>query len=175
VPLTADAVFPCDYLLDAEGRGVVAAAIKVLEESAVFRNDFLDNTAAIKNYCVLRFAGLVREEFVAIWADSLGRIISVETLATGSLHQAVFHVREVVRAGLANNAAAVIFAHNHPGSDTEETCKDAVATFLLKSALMLVDIVVVDHLIVAGGEALSFVEAGLMESRFASREQRDLQ
>ena len=76
--------------------------------------------------------------------------------------QTSVYPREVVKCALARNAAAVIFAHNHPSGVAEPSHADEVLTQALKQALALVDIKVLDHFIVAGGSALSFAERGLI-------------
>jgi DNA repair protein RadC len=68
----------------------------------------------------------------------------------------------VVKRALFNNAAAVIFAHNHPSGDTDPSRSDELLTTTLKTALALVDVRVLDHFVVAGNKALSFAERGLL-------------
>jgi len=68
----------------------------------------------------------------------------------------------VVKAALAANAAAVIFAHNHPSGVAQPSQADELLTRQLREALALVEIKVLDHFIVAGNQCLSFAERGLL-------------
>ena len=81
---------------------------------------------------------------------------------TGTITQTPIYPREVVKAGLAHNAAAVVLAHNHPSGIPEPSEADRLLTQELKSALALVDIRVLDHFIVAGDLSVSFAERGLL-------------
>lgn len=89
-------------------------------------------------------------------------MISLDTLFTGSLSQTSVYPREVVKRALARNAAAVILAHNHPSGVAEPSRADEYLTQTLKSALSLVDVRVLDHLVVGCGQAVSFAERGLL-------------
>ncbi|MCC6609251.1 MAG: hypothetical protein IT515_06175, partial [Burkholderiales bacterium] len=83
-------------------------------------------------------------------------------LFRGTLTQASVYPREVVKAALRANAAAVIFAHNHPSGAAQPSQADELLTRNLKDALAMVDVKVLDHFIVAGNQALSFAERGLL-------------
>ena len=97
-----------------------------------------------------------------MYLDAQNRVITFEPLFSGTLTQTSVYPREVVKSCLAHNAAAVIFAHNHPSGVAEPSRADELLTQNLKQALALVDIKVLDHFIVAGGGALSFAERGLL-------------
>ncbi len=101
------------------------------------------------------------EVFMAIWLDSKHKIIHHEVMFRGTIDASAVYPREVVKAGLKHNAAAVIFAHNHPSGDTEPSNADIAITKRLKDALTLVDIRVLDHLIV-GERVTSMAERGLV-------------
>jgi len=90
------------------------------------------------------------------------RVIAAEELFRGTLTQTSVYPREVVKCALKHNAAAVIFAHNHPSGVAEPSHADEILTRSLKSALALVDIQVLDHFIVAGTRTMSFAERGLI-------------
>jgi DNA repair protein RadC len=100
--------------------------------------------------------------FVCLYVDAQHRVIGTEELFRGSLTQTSVYPREVVKAALAANAAAVIFAHNHPSGVAQPSQADELLTRQLKEALALVDIKVLDHFIVTGNQALSFAERGLL-------------
>ena len=89
-------------------------------------------------------------------------MIKFEELFQGTIDGASVYPREVVKKALALNAAAVILAHNHPSGLAEPSQADIRITDKLKSALLLVDIRVLDHMIVGDGEVLSFAESGIL-------------
>ncbi len=99
---------------------------------------------------------------MALFLDAQHRVIAIEELFRGTLTQTSVYPREVVKASLHHNAAAVIFAHNHPSGMAEPSRSDELLTTALKQALALVDVRVLDHFIVAGMEVLSFAECGLI-------------
>jgi DNA repair protein RadC len=100
--------------------------------------------------------------FLSVLLDAQNRVLACEELFRGTLTQTSVYPREVVKCALAHNAAAVIFAHNHPSGVAEPSHADQVLTQSLKQALALVDIKVLDHFSVAGGTSLSFAERGLI-------------
>src|SRR6266480_4700548 len=110
----------------------------------------------------LELACRSHEVFVCIWLDAQHRVISFEEPFRGTLTQTSVYPREIVKAALAANAAAVIFAHNHPSGAAQPSQADELLTRSLKEALALVDVKVLDHFIVAGNQALSFAERGLL-------------
>jgi DNA repair protein RadC len=124
--------------------------------------DALTSLGAVKDYLRLALAGRAHEVFVAVLLDAQNRVIAVEELFRGTLTQTSVYPREVVKQALHHNAAAVIFAHNHPSGTAEPSGADQVLTQALKSALALVDVRVLDHFIIGGGAALSFAERGLL-------------
>jgi DNA repair protein RadC len=100
--------------------------------------------------------------FVVLFLDSQHRLIAADELFRGTLAQTSVYPREVVKAALAHNAAAVILAHNHPSGVAEPSRADEYLTATLKSALALVDVRVLDHLIVGHGQVVSLAERGLL-------------
>jgi DNA repair protein RadC len=88
-------------------------------------------------------------------------LIACETLFRGTLSQTSVYPREVVRRALALNAGAVVFAHNHPSGSSDPSRADELLTHALKSALSLVDVRVIDHLVV-GATVASFAERGML-------------
>jgi DNA repair protein RadC len=103
-----------------------------------------------------------REVFACLYLDNQHRLIKFEELFYGTIDGASVHAREVVKSALDHNAAAVIFAHNHPSGLAEPSQADRRITDRLKSALLLVDIRVLDHMIVGDGEVISFAERGYL-------------
>lgn len=166
---------PQEYgdLFCAEGRCAYAAdpivklqAARELAARAIAEDlrgrDCLSSPRAVRDLLKLRLAGLPHEVFVCLQLDAQHRVITYEELFRGTLTQTSVYPREVVKAALRANAAAVIFAHNHPSGVAEPSHADEILTRSLKSALALVDVQVLDHFIVAGTSTMSFAERGLL-------------
>lgn len=102
---------------------------------------------------------LKREHFIVIFLNNQHQYLSYETLFVGTLDAATVYPREVVKAAMNHNAAAVILAHNHPSGEQEPSKADRTITEHIKAALGLVDVRVLDHLVV-GEDVVSFAERG---------------
>lgn len=125
--------------------------------------DALLSPGAVRQWLRLNLANRPHEVFMALWLDSQNRLLLAEELFRGTLSQTSVYPREVVKSALAQNAAAVILAHNHPSGVSEASKADELLTRSLKEALGLVDVKVLDHFIVAGqAPPLSFAECGLL-------------
>jgi DNA repair protein RadC len=124
--------------------------------------DALNSPAAVRNYLQLLLRGREQEVFMVIFLDAQHRVTASEELFHGTLTQTSVYPREVVKRALALNAAAVIFAHNHPSGVAEPSQSDRVLTDALKQALQLVDVRVLDHFVVAGAGCFSFAENGML-------------
>ena len=124
--------------------------------------DCLTSPGAVRDLLRHKLAGLPHEVFVCIQLDAQHRVIAIEELFRGTLTQTSVYPREVVKAALRANAAAVIFAHNHPSGACQPSQADELLTRNLKDALAMVDVKVLDHFIIAGTSALSFAERGLL-------------
>jgi len=122
----------------------------------------LTSPGAVRDYLRLALAAKPHEVFVCIWLDAQHRVIDCVETFRGTLTQTSVYPREIVKAALAANAAAVIFAHNHPSGAAQPSQADELLTRNLKEALALVEIKVLDHFIVAGSQAISFAERGLL-------------
>ena len=121
----------------------------------------LDSVDSVRRYLKLSLASRQFEVFHALWLDARNRLIASEALFRGTLTQTSVYPREVVRRALHHNAAAVIFAHNHPSGIADPSGADEHLTKQLQDALGLVDVRVLDHFIVAGfSEPYSFSERG---------------
>ena len=117
---------------------------------------------AVRDYLRLLLHARPHEVFVAVFLDAQHRVVASEELFRGTLTQTSVYPREVVKRALHFNAAAVIFAHNHPSGVAEPSRADEALTVALKQALAMVDVRVLDHFVVAGDGALSFAERGLL-------------
>lgn len=122
----------------------------------------LTSPQAVRDYLRLALGGKEHEVFVVLFLDAQHRVLSTQELFRGTLTQTSVYPREIVKAALKANAAAVIFAHNHPSGVAEPSQADELLTRQLKEALSLVDVKVLDHFIVAGRATLSFAERGLL-------------
>lgn len=126
------------------------------------RDCVLNAPDAVRDCLRIHFAGREHESFVAMFLDAQHRLIATHELFRGTLTQTSVYPREVVKAALRENAAAVIFSHNHPSGVAEPSKSDQALTTALKSALALVDVRVLDHFVVAGAAVFSFAERGLL-------------
>jgi DNA repair protein RadC len=122
----------------------------------------LSSPAAVRSFLKLSLATRDREVFVVIFLDAQNGVLAVEEVFAGTLDQTNVYPREIVRRALQHNAAAVIFAHNHPSGVAEPSRADEVLTQALKQALALVDVKVLDHFVIGGHADLSFAERGLL-------------
>lgn len=126
------------------------------------RGDALANPDSTRRFLQARLRGYPHEVFACLFLDNHHRVIEYEALFRGTIDGASVHPREVVKAALTHNAAAVILAHNHPSGVAEPSQADLQLTRRLREALGLVDIRVLDHLVIGDGAAVSFAERGLL-------------
>jgi DNA repair protein RadC len=145
----------------AELATVVELARRSLSQEAR-RRDALASPQAVRDYLRLLLAARPYEVFVGLFLDSQNRLLAADELFRGTLAQTSVYPREVVKAALSRNAAAMIFAHNHPSGVAEPSRSDELLTQALKQALALVDIRTLDHFVVADGQLTSFAERGLL-------------
>jgi DNA repair protein RadC len=122
----------------------------------------IDSPSAARDYLRIHFAALAHEVFVVVFLDAQNRVIACDEMFRGTLTQTSVYPREIVRAALSHDAAACMFAHNHPSGMPEPSRADELLTRNLKEALALVDVRVLDHLVFAGGRAVSFAERRLL-------------
>jgi len=124
--------------------------------------EMLGSPEAVRGYLRLRLFGLEHEVFVVLFLDNQNRLIEAREMFRGSLSQTAVYPREIVKAALALNAGAVIFAHNHPSGKCDPSMADETLTRALITALEPVEVRVLDHMIVAGTNVTSFAERGLL-------------
>jgi DNA repair protein RadC len=144
---------------------IIKQAMAILETRLTKPKATFQTPDAVKQYLTLR-AGARKDQHIEVFAvlflDSQSRMIEIEDLCQGTLSQTSVYPREVVRAALRHNAAAVIFSHNHPSGSVQPSRADEHLTRTLKESLALVDVRVLDHIITSGGQALSMAEQGLV-------------
>ena len=117
---------------------------------------------AVRDYLQLQLGGLHHEVFAVLFLDSQHRLIALEEMFRGTLTQTSVYPREVVVRALHHQASAVVLAHNHPSGTVQPSRADEHLTRTLKTTLALIDVRVLDHVIVAPGQALSMAERGLL-------------
>jgi len=145
----------------AQLQAVLELARRALRED-VKRETLLNSPQKVRDYLRLTLAHLQHEVFVALFLDAQNRLIAHDELFRGTLTQTSVYPREIVKQALRHNAGAVIFAHNHPSGIAEPSRADELLTRTLKTALDLVDVRVLDHIVVAGSTSTSFAERGLL-------------
>jgi DNA repair protein RadC len=140
---------------------IVSAALEILAKR-IATGSIIQNMEDAKKYLAVRFAGLEHEVFAIVYLTNRHQVIACEELFRGTIDGASVHPREVVKSALQYNAAALLIAHPHPSGIAEPSAADELITRRLKSALALVDIRIIDHLVIAGDQAVSFAERGLL-------------
>jgi len=148
--------------LQAHERDTIDEALAIVGRCMATDGTIFATPDAAKTYLQLQMAGESTERFAALFLDVKSRFIAFETIFTGTLTQTNVYPRELVLLALAYGAAGVIVAHNHPSGDVLPSRADELLTQTLKTALALVDVRLIDHVIVAPRETLSMAERGLM-------------
>jgi len=158
------------YPLVYEGNGArphlkLIAAVEFarrLVHEKIQKGPSLSNPMEVAEYLKIHFHGMQYEAFVVVFLDNRHRVIAIDEMFKGTIDGASVHPREIVRSSLQHNAAACIFAHNHPSGVAEPSRADESLTRNLKDALALVDVRVLDHFVVAGQTVVSLAERGLI-------------
>ncbi len=117
---------------------------------------------AVSDYLKLHFAGQAHESFAVLFLDARHTLLAFEDLFRGTLTQTEVYPRELLKRALHHNASAVILAHNHPSGAVEPSQEDLAVTQALKSALALIDVRVLDHIVVGANRVASMAERGLL-------------
>mgnify|MGYP001816340936 CR=1 FL=1 len=151
-----------DYQPAAPEQIITMARQIIADRLQRYANVVATSPADVKRYLQLQLADKEREIFAAMFLDTRHRLISFEMLFFGTIDGASIHPREVVKAALKCNAAAVIFSHNHPSGVAEPSQADIQITKKLKDALALVDVRVLDHIVVAADECVSLAQQGVL-------------
>ncbi|MGN8157959.1 RadC family protein [Salinisphaera sp. SWV1] len=167
-----DALLAADRASFTAGRGLgeakyvqLQAVLEMARRHAgetIRKRDVLSDPSATRAYLALHLARSEHEVFACVFLDNRNRVIAFEELFRGTIDGAAVYPREVVKAALAHNAAAVILAHNHPSGVAEPSPADRDITRRLTDALGLVDIRVLDHVILAREATTSLAERGMM-------------
>jgi DNA repair protein RadC len=145
----------------AEMAAVIELARRALSQELSQRPAF-EAPAQVKDFLKLQLGALGHEVFAVLFLDARSRLLKFEEMFRGTLTQTSVYPREVVKRALELHAASVILAHNHPSGAAEPSKADEYLTQTLQSALKLVDVRVLDHIVVGAGEVVSFAERGLL-------------
>ena len=161
---TATSLCSSDGLGPARAARIVSAmelARRSLRET-LQRESALDSPLATRRFLQAQLRDLDHELFCCLYLDNRHRVIEFQEVFRGTIDGATVHPREIVKLALARNAAAVIFAHNHPSGVAEPSAADERITDRLRQALALVEIRVLDHFGIGDGVCVSFAERGLL-------------
>jgi len=147
---------------DAQGHYLLATADQILEAARAVidrkmqRGASLTSPEVVKEYLCAKLGGTESEVFAVLFLDTQHRLIEYAEMLHGTIDSTSVYPREVIRAAIRLNAAAVVVSHNHPSGNPEPSGADKALTQRLKDALALVDVRVLDHVIVAGSRTVSF-------------------
>lgn len=140
---------------------ILEAACRVLDQR-VHRDMTFTSPESVKTYLCMKLARYEHEVFSVLLLDAQNALIDYVEMFRGTINATAVYPREVVKLALKYNAAAMILCHNHPSGSLEPSRADEHLTQTLKSTLSLVDVRVLDHIVVAGGQTVSFAERGLL-------------
>jgi DNA repair protein RadC len=150
-----------DELRTATAAEIIAAARRAMTRR-VRRGMAMDSPRAVREFLTMKLGTLEHETFAVLLLDARHRLIDYVELFRGTIDKASVYPREVVKLALERNAAALVLAHPHPSGAADPSQADELITRRLKEALALVDVRLLDHIIVAGGDAISFADRGLL-------------
>ena len=151
-----------NFTLQPSEQRAIKRALSILDKHLREPGIAFTSTQSVRDWLRLKMVGLEREEFMVLYLSQQHQLTGYETLFTGTINSTEVHPREVVKRALYFNAAAVIFAHNHPSGEITPSQADKNLTQRLVNILQVVDIRVLDHLIVGGRHVFSFGEHGLI-------------
>jgi DNA repair protein RadC len=153
---------PIPLPLSSSEQAVVDAAMVILAGRLQQGLFHVAGFQSVKNYLCLAYAGLTEERFGVMFLNGAQQLIAFEQMFKGTLTQTTVYPREVARRAMALNAAAVVLVHNHPSGNLTTSNADKVMTKTLKDTLRLVDVAVLDHIILAGDQAVSMAQGGYL-------------
>jgi DNA repair protein RadC len=150
------------YNAISDDQQIIEQALTILFSRLREPGQALSNPKDTMDYLTLQLADKEQEVFCCLFLDNRHRVIEFKDMFYGTINGASVHPREVVKQALKINAAAVIFAHNHPSGVAEPSEADKVLTRKLSEALSIVDIRALDHIVIGGNDNVSFAERGLI-------------
>ncbi len=140
---------------------IIAKALEILA-SRVCNGESINNNEIAAKYLQVLLADRKAEVFVVMFLSTKHCLIECREMFHGTIDSAAVYPREVVRAAIDTNAAAVILAHNHPSGSLEPSRADVDLTQMLAKALQLIDVRILDHIIVSNAGHTSFADRGLL-------------
>ncbi|AUX95263.1 RadC family protein [Mixta gaviniae] len=138
----------------------VAELARRFFSAQMMQENALENPQVTQDYLQSVLAHQEREIFMALFLDNQHRVLQAQQMFSGSIASVEVHPREIVRAALKMNAAALILAHNHPSGCAEPSAADRNITQQIRQACQLMNIRLLDHLVIGKGEYVSFAERG---------------
>lgn len=157
IPVSTPAVPPA---LTPYAQRTIQRAVSLLDKHLRQPGISFLSATETRDWLRLKMAGLEREEFIVLFLNNQHQLLACETLFTGTINHTEVYPREIVKAALRYNAAAVILAHNHPSGTAEPSRADRLITSNLQNTLLLVDVRILDHFIIGHREIVSFAERG---------------
>ena len=148
--------------MDEADSAVVAQALEILRKRLGRNGVVMSSPKSVRDYCTLQVADRDHEVFGVLFLDAQHRLIASDVMFRGTLTQTSVYPREVVKAALHHNAAALILYHNHPSGVAEPSRADEALTRALQSACALIDVRIIDHIVTTGTVSASFAERGLL-------------
>jgi len=137
-------------------------ALEILHGRMKKRGPLMCSPELMYDFIKLKTGNLEHEVFGAILMDTSGCYITHEILFRGTLRETPIPAREVIKFALHHNACMMVVFHNHPSGSTSPSPADIKFTAVLAKILKYVDVQLVDHIIVAGDQYVSFAETGIM-------------
>jgi len=141
---------------------ILAAAKLMIAKQFNSKKHSINNCTAAKEFLIPHFAKYEYEVFAVLFLNIKQQVIACDDLFKGSIGSAPVYPREVIKCALKHNARSVIIAHNHPSGNPEPSPSDIELTQQLKTALELVEVTLLDHIVVGGANTVSFIERGLL-------------
>lgn len=139
----------------------ILAKAEAIMRRTLERGEKMNDSAFVSSYVHSKLYAEKREHLIALFIDTRGRLICSRVMYSGTIDGAEIHPREIARAALECNAKSVILAHNHPSGDSSPSSADRAVTARIKQALLLLDVLLLDHIVVADGcEPVSLAAKG---------------
>ncbi len=144
-----------------EERSALERASKIIE-SKISHETIFSSPDDVTKYCKYSLLHYEHEVFFVLFLNNKHRLITSIEMFRGTIDSSSVYPREVAKEALKQNAAAVIFSHNHPSGNPEPSRADINITNRLNEALTLLDIRVLDHIVVGSQGSVSFAQRGIL-------------
>lgn len=145
-----------------EEETIIDQALTILKSRLRKPEQVFTASKDVTDYLTLQFAELEHESFQVMYLDNQHGLLELKEMFRGTVNSAMVYPREIVKAALAFNAAAVILSHNHPSGDSQPSTADKMLTEEVSQALKLVDVRVLDHIVIGHLDTYSFADNGLL-------------